>query len=78
MRPWTAGQKRLSLRFSQIAQLTAAISCKHYHMQRGWFESAAKPFPTPPNRLRRAILGPQAREKAIFPAFAGASLEKSA
>jgi hypothetical protein len=35
MRPWTAGQKRFSLRTSQIAQLNRRLSSLHYGIAPG-------------------------------------------
>jgi hypothetical protein len=35
MRPWTAGQKRFSLRTSQIAQLNRRLSSLHYGIAQG-------------------------------------------
>ncbi|PYV98656.1 MAG: hypothetical protein DMG89_10565 [Acidobacteria bacterium] len=74
MRPCTAGQKRFSLRFSQIAQLTGCELLKHYAT---WIASVlAGVF------LRRgrkwAILKLQLAWKAVFSRFSGASVKKSA
>jgi hypothetical protein len=66
MRPWTAGQKRFSFRFSQIAQLTNISSSNHYHTQNRLPGGAGHPSQRSIKATREHRLGGKIAKKADF------------
>jgi len=67
MRPWIAGQKRFSFRFSQMEQLTIDTPQSLSHAECTTLEQVWQR----PNLISRAILSAASVKSAIFVGFSG-------